>query len=80
MDIVDDDATEGSGGCRIVPLGTVCTRGAIYEVQSPHPLIICMEREVGLGELCSKTVLLCYAPMLSIMLLRIVVMLTLCCL
>ena len=36
---------------------------------------------VGLGELCSKTVLLCYAPMLSnalIMLLRIVIMLTLC--
>ena len=36
---------------------------------------------IGLGELCSKTVLLCYAPMLSnalIMLLRIVIMLTLC--
>ena len=38
-------------------------------------------RMVGLGELCSITVLLCYAPMLSnalIMLLRIVIMLTLC--
>ena len=36
---------------------------------------------VGLGELCSKTLLLCYAPMLSndlIMLLRIVIMLMEC--
>ena len=36
---------------------------------------------LGLGELCSKTLLLCYAPMLSnalIMLLRIVIMLTVC--
>ena len=39
------------------------------------------QRGLGLGELCSKTLLLCYAPMLSnalIMLLRIVIMLTLC--
>ena len=36
---------------------------------------------VGLGELCLKTLLLCYALMLSnalIMLLRIVIMLTVC--
>ena len=44
-------------------------------------LIIAIHSGLGLGELCSKTVLLCYAPMLSnalIMLIRIVIMLTVC--
>ena len=50
-----------------------------YYSSTPHLLSvnIVVGYQIGLGELCSKTVLLCYAPMFSNVLLRIV-MLTLC--
>ena len=50
------------------------------EVSRQEAEVTILGSELGLGELCSKT-LLCYAPMLSnalIMLLRIVIMLTVC--